>query len=112
MKVIMKTLIILQSFLITALIVASPVFAQTAGITQVETFIQSLVKVLVTLAGVIASLFFAWGGITYITSSGDPESLDRAKKTIMYAAIGLVIAIGALVITTVVTDLAQGAFGK
>ncbi len=108
----MKKLVLFQSFVLTALIVATPVFAQSAGITQVETFIQSLVKVLVTLAGTIAALFFAWGGVTYITSSGNPEALDRAKNTIKYAALGLVIAIAALVITTVVTDLAQGAFGK
>ncbi len=108
----MKKAILLNALLLTSLLIAFPVYAQSGDVVKVQTFIQSVVQVLVTLAGVIASLFFVWGGITYITSSGNPESLDRAKKTILYAAIGLVISIAALVITNVVTDLAQGAFGK
>jgi len=108
----MKKLLVLHSLFLTSLILASPVFAQSGDVAKVQTFIQSVVTVMVTLAGAIAAVFFVWGGITYITSSGNPESLDRAKKTIIYAAIGLVIAIAALVITNVVTDLAQGAFGS
>lgn len=108
----MKKFLVLQFIFLTSLVIATPVFAQSGDVVKVQTFIQSVITVLVTLAGAIAALFFVWGGITYITSSGNPESLDRAKKTIIYAAIGLVIAIAALVITNVVTDLAQGAFGS
>ncbi len=104
----------LSTFLIIGslfLFVASPAFAQSGDVVKVQTFIQSLITILVTLAGFVAALFFVGGGFTYITSSGNPEALDRAKKTIIYAAVGLVIAISALVITNIVTDLAQGAFG-
>lgn len=81
------TLLSLASFLS----IASPVFAASADVTKIETFIKSVIQVLVVLAGLISAGFFVYGGIGYITSSGNPESLDRSKKTIFYSAIGLVI---------------------
>jgi hypothetical protein len=63
------------------------------------------------LAGLVAAGFFVWGGVGYITSSGNPETLDRSKKTIFYSAIGLAIVLGAFVLTNIVSDLATGAFG-
>jgi TRAP-type C4-dicarboxylate transport system permease small subunit len=107
----MKKIIVLQSFIITSLIVASPVFAQTAGVSQIENFIKSIIQILVTLAGITATGFFVWGGFRYITSSGSPEQLEGAKKTILYSAIGLTIALGAFVFSNIVSQLATTAFG-
>lgn len=90
---------------------AHPVLADTAGVSQIQTFIQSVIQVLVTVAGLLAAGFLVWGGIGYITSSGNPESLDRSKKTILYSAIGLAIVLGAFVISNIVSQLAGSAFG-
>lgn len=108
----MKKLIVFQSFVITSLLVASPVFAQSTDVTKVQNFITSIIQTLVILAGSLASAFFVWGGVRYITSSGNPETLEGAKKTIVYSAIGLTIALAAFVITNIVTQLAQTAFGS
>lgn len=107
----MKKLIVLQSLVLTALIVVSPVFAQSADVSKIENFIKNIIAVLVTLAGVSATGFFVWGGFRYITSSGNPEQLDGAKKTIVYSAIGLAIALGAFVFSNIVTQIATSAFG-
>jgi len=107
----MKKYILLQSFILTSLIIAFPVYAQTAGVSQVETFIKSVIQILVTLAGITATGFFVWGGFRYITSSGSPEQLEGAKKTILYSAVGLAIALGAFVLSNIVTSLATSAFG-
>ena len=108
----MRRLIFLQSLILTYLVVAPLVFAQSADISRIQTFIQSVIQILVTLAGLLSAGFFVWGGIGYITSSGNPESLERSKRTIFYSAIGLSVALGAFVISTVVTQLATAAFGK
>ena len=103
--------IVLSSLVVTSLLFASPVFAASADVTKIETFIKSIIQVLVTLAGLISAGFFVWGGVGYITSSGNPETLDRSKKTILYSAIGLAVVLGAFVLTNIVSDLATGAFG-
>jgi TRAP-type C4-dicarboxylate transport system permease small subunit len=107
----MKKIIVLSSTLVSFLLLASPVLAVGADVTKIQTFIQGVIQVLVTLAGLVSAGFFVWGGIGYITSSGNPESLDRSKKTILYSAIGLAIVLGAFVLSSVVTQLATGAFG-
>ena len=107
----MKKFIVLHSLILTSLIIASPVFAQSADVTKIQNFIPSVVQILVVLAGSLASAFFVWGGVRYITSSGNPETLEGAKKTILYSAVGLTISLAAFVITNIVTQLAQSAFG-
>lgn len=107
----MKKIIVLHALIITSILVVPPVYAASADVTKIETFIQSIIQILVTIAGLVSAGFFVWGGFGYITSSGNPEMLDRSKKTIIYAAIGLAVVLGAFVLTNIVSDLATGAFG-
>ncbi len=95
------------------LVVVAPALAASGdGVGQVESFIRSLIQVVAGLAGLIATGFFVVGGFSYITSSGNPEHLDKAKRTIMFSATGLAITIGAYVLSNIVTTLASNAFGK
>jgi TRAP-type C4-dicarboxylate transport system permease small subunit len=107
----MKKSIISFGVLVSLFIVVSPVSAQSADVLKIQTFIQSIIQVLVTLSGLVAAGYFVWGGVGYITSSGNPEALDKSKKTILYSAIGLTIVLGAFVLSNVVSQLASSAFG-
>jgi hypothetical protein len=94
------------------LLIAHPVFASDGNVAQVETFIKNIIKVVAGLAGLVATGFFVFGGFVYITSSGNPERLEKAKHTLLYSGIGLAIVIAAFVISNIVTDIATSAFGK
>jgi hypothetical protein len=96
---------------ILPLVLTSPVFADSGNISQVESFIKSVITAIAGIAGLIATGFFVVGGLRYITSSGNPQNLEKAKRTIMYSAGGLAITIGAFVLSNIVTDLANSAFG-
>jgi hypothetical protein len=93
------------------LMAAHPALASDGNVVQVENFIRSVIKVVAGLAGLVATGFFVVGGLGYITSSGNPEHLDRSKRTLFWAAIGLAITIGAFVLSNIITDLATSAFG-
>jgi hypothetical protein len=108
----MKKLIVLQSIFLTSLVVAAPVFAQSAEVGQIQSFIQEVIQIMVTLSGFIAAGFIVWGGVGYITSSGNPEALEKSKKTILYSAIGLTLVLGAFVISNMVSQVATTAFGS
>lgn len=57
-------------------------------------------------AGVITCIMIVWGGIQYITSTGNPQGVVKAKNTILYSAIGLIIVIfAATIVNTVVGSL-------
>lgn len=96
--------------LFLVLVSVTPALAASPDLSKVQNFAQNVIQVLVTLAGLIAAGFFVVGGYHYITSSGNPEKLDRAKSTIIYSGIGLAIALGAFVLSGVVADLATEAF--
>lgn len=55
--------------------------------------IQSVVNILLYILGAIAVIMIVIGGIRYATSNGDSGSIKSAKDTILYAVIGLVVAI-------------------
>lgn len=93
-------------------VLAPPVFAATGDVSSVQSFIRSIIQVIAGIAGLVATGFFVVGGFSYITSSGNPEHLDKAKRTLLYSATGLAITIAAFVISNIVTDLATNAFGK
>ena len=107
----MKKALLINSLFLTVLINASPVFAQSADISKVQSFITNIIQIMVTLAGLVSVAFFVWGGFRYMTSSGNPEALDGAKKTVMYSGVGLAITLGAYVLMNVISQVATSAFG-
>ena len=54
------------------------------------------------IAIVMAVLFIMWSGIQWMTSGGDVERIQSAKKRLLYAIIGLVIVLFSFVIVRVV----------
>jgi len=64
--------------------------------------IKTLVNVMLYLLGAIAVVMIVIGGIRYTTSNGDTGNIKTAKDTILYAVIGLVIAIMAYAIVNFV----------
>ncbi len=94
------------------LLLAPHAFAASGDVTQVEDFIRNVIKVVAGLAGLVATGFFVVGGFGYITSSGNPEHLDRSKRTLLWSGIGLAIVIGAFVISNIIVTIATNSFGS
>lgn len=95
------------------IIIYDPVYglASSANVSQISNFIKSIIQIMAGLAGLVATGYFVIGGFSYITSSGNPHRLEKAKRTILFSAIGLSITIAAFVISNIVTSLATNAFG-
>jgi hypothetical protein len=55
--------------------------------------IQTIITVVTTIVGALCLLFVTIGGFRYILSQGDPQGVSKAKGTIVYALIGLVIVV-------------------
>lgn len=75
---------------------------------SLEDGIKNVVNVLLFLLGAIAVIMIIIGGIRYATSNGDSGAIKGAKDTILYAVIGLIVAILAYAIVNFVV----GAFAK
>ncbi|MBU6389288.1 hypothetical protein KGQ71_02110 [Patescibacteria group bacterium] len=75
-----------------------PATAFAAGNGEIESFTGETITTLIGVASLVAVFFLIRGGYIYITSTGKPEALSEAKRTIRNALIGLAIVIGAGVI--------------
>ncbi|MFZ1410181.1 MAG: pilin [Micropruina sp.] len=61
--------------------------------TDPAVLIKTVVNVLLYILGAIAVIMIIIGGIKYTTSNGDSSKVTSAKNTIMYAVVGLVVAL-------------------
>ena len=55
------------------------------------TFLMNLINGLLIFAGVAATALIMLGGIRYISSSGDQVKVEKARRTLTYAVIGLIL---------------------
>jgi hypothetical protein len=55
--------------------------------------ITKVIKLLSMVVGIAAVIMIIVGGIKYALSSGDPNNVNSAKNTIIYAAVGLSVAV-------------------
>lgn len=69
-----------------------------------DDLVFNLINWVITVAGIVSAVFLVYGGIQYVTSSGDPNKLKRAKDTILYSLIGLAIVALAISITAFVSN--------
>ncbi|MBI5254493.1 hypothetical protein HY932_01795 [Candidatus Falkowbacteria bacterium] len=70
-------------------------FSKTVGIFNPSIGVQTLAgKLILSAMGIVGSLalvFFIYGGIMWMTAGADPKRLNTAKKTMLWAALGLVV---------------------
>lgn len=64
--------------------------------------IKTVVNTMLFILGAIAVIMIVVGGIRYTTSNGDAAKTKGAKDTIMYAIVGVVVAISAFAIVNFV----------
>lgn len=103
----------------TSLAFAFPAFAQGANVDpcqNIGTFqglcalqadklgsiIGAIVTFLLILVAIISLFFLIYGGLRLVTSGGDKSKVDDARKTVIAAIVGLVIAFLAFFIINVV----------
>ena len=68
---------------------------------EVSKFSQDTLSIILTIAGAAESFFLIKGGYGYMTSSGKPEKLEAAKRTIRNAIAGLVLILASVVLISI-----------
>ena len=64
---------------------------------------QIIADTLIYIVGAVAVIMLIIGGLRYVISQGSKEGVESAKNTILYAVIGIVVAILAYAIVNFVT---------
>lgn len=71
---------------------------------DIKRIIVNVVNIILGFAGALAVLFIIIGGIRYMTSTGNPDAIEGAKKTLLFSIAGLLIIVLSLVIINLVIN--------
>lgn len=93
----MNILTSLYHFAATALL--SPGDIGYQGPTSASNLMNHILMPVYFWAGIVAVCFIVYGGFMYTLSSGDAGKVKKAKDTLLYAIIGLVVVLFAFAIT-------------
>ncbi len=67
--------------------------------------ISGAIQWTIGIVGVVAVIFVVYGGISFMTSAGDPGKVKKAKDMILYSTIGIIVVTLAEIITAFVTNI-------
>lgn len=65
-----------------------------------DDLIKNILSLVFVTSGAIAVMMVVIGGLKYASSQGDPQGVSKAKNTIIYAIVGLVVSIFSLTIVS------------
>lgn len=72
------------------------------GLNDVWLIVAAVIEILLRVAAIIAVGMVIYGGVTYITSQGEPDKTNRARSTIINALVGLLLAVMAAAVVNFV----------
>ena len=79
-----------------------------SGNKGVDSLVKTIVNILSLIVGIASVIMIIIGGLKYVTSNGDSNSISSAKNTVLYALIGLFVA----AIAQLLVHFVLGAVGK
>lgn len=82
------------------------------GCTSVQGILNRIVAILMSIASTLFFFMFLWGAIQYVSGAGDAGATEAAKKTMLNAAVGLIIVIGAWAIIYFILSSIQTGGGQ
>ena len=77
----------------------------TNSLSGITTLLNNVIIILMGFIGALSVVFIIIGGIQYITSAGNSSGNEKAKKTIMYAIGGLILALSTTAIINTIGQL-------
>ena len=72
---------------------ACPDLTNSLNNNDLMTTLNTIINVVIGIIGFVAVMVIILGGVQYTTSAGDSGKVKKAKDTIMYGIIGLIIAL-------------------
>ena len=77
---------------------------QFTNINDTWLVVAAIIEALLRIAAIVAVIMVVVGGVSYTTSQGKPETASRARSTIIFALVGLLISISAAILITFVAS--------
>ncbi|GHU07570.1 hypothetical protein FACS189431_2340 [Alphaproteobacteria bacterium] len=74
---------------------------------DVKTLITNIIRYLLIGVGILAVIMIIFSAIRIATSGGNPETIKGGKNTLLWAVIGLILALLAITVVNLVVDVSN-----
>jgi hypothetical protein len=78
------------------------------GTTDPDLIIANVIRVVLGVVGAISLVIIIYGGFMMMTSAGNQEKVDKGRKALMWAVIGLIVIFGSYGISTAIFSALSG----
>jgi hypothetical protein len=86
--------------------IVSPMDSDVGGLSPfIWKIVLNIIEIVLVLTAIIAVIFVLYGGFLFITGGGNSSQVEKARKSILNALIGLVISMGAIAMTNLIFDV-------
>ncbi len=82
------------------------------GVISAENAVTNIINVVLGVISLVTVVVILYGGVQYMTSTGDPTKAKKAKDIILYGVIGLIICALAFAITNFIVGVLNGSTGS
>src|SRR3989344_1899338 len=76
---------------------------------DLKTTIQNIVRIILGFLGILTVIIILYGGFIWMTSFGEEDKIDQAKKLISAGVVGLVVVLATYAISSFVVNSLAGA---
>lgn len=74
------------------------------GNSSLGSLIGQATNAVIYLVGALAVIMIIWGGLQFVFSTGDPGRQKKARETVIYAVVGVIVAIISFALVNFVID--------
>jgi len=92
-------------FVLVPIAFAAVVTAGPTTLGGVTTIVDTVITWVQTIVFLIAILMIIWAGFTWMTAGGDEEKIKTARSMLLWALVGIAVALFAGVAKTFITNL-------
>lgn len=74
----------------------------SGGQTGLRGIVLTVINFFLTFLGLLAVIMVIYGGFLYVSSAGNEENVNKAKKILLYAVIGIVVIIASFALVNTI----------
>ena len=100
MRIIIALLVAVLGTWLPTMAQAQAGIPQPLGSTTLEAIIGNVVRGILGVSGALALIMFIWGGLQWMIAQGEADKIKKAKGTIVWAILGMVIIFSAYAIVS------------
>jgi len=101
--IVFLTILLTPAFSKAAVFLPNPISAESFA-----ELIGNMIRGLLGIVGALALFYLVLGGITWMTSQGNADKVDKGKQTIVWAIFGLIMVFISYVLVNLVFQVLEG----